>query len=217
MADIYFDPYPKNFGDLDTSNIMRVNLKSQWQPYVIGLAEDATIRPYQPETTPTPFQTWTEFGRDHVTALGHLVNWTHFEKEDNFVSQVYLEGFTYADAPMRDLVDLAASWIDPVALNLEGTRFSAIEGGHSKIERAYQISRHGSGDFVGLLEASEDRVAIKPVFVIHNWGEKEADTVLLDGKELVQGQDYRQGLEGTSLVVWLNRDLVKSSRIEIVE
>jgi hypothetical protein len=63
-----------------------------------------------------------------------------------------------------------------------------------------------------------DAKAIRPVFVVTGWGDREAK-VTLGGKALAQGTDVRTGLvqtlEGTDLIVTLGIDLAKQARIAI--
>ena len=61
---------------------------------------------------------------------------------------------------------------------------------------------------------------INPALVIKGWNSKTAATVQLDGKELVEGNGFRQGTyrdtDGTkTMVVWIENESTKPLNIEI--
>ena len=60
-----------------------------------------------------------------------------------------------------------------------------------------------------MLAGSERSPVLNPAFVLKNWGEADA-TLMLDGKAIPRGNDFRIGhrqtLEGTDLIVWIKTE-----------
>lgn len=215
FKNVSYSPYPSGFGKFESCNIMRINLKAEWKPYIIGRSENVTIRPYELESKATPFQSWTEEGRDHTTALAHMVNWTHFEKSDNFISQVYLEGMIHESTHISYLSDIANGWINPAKLTIISDGYKLLNDGYSEVDRAYHIQKVNGQDLTVRLEATNTQKVIKPVFVVENWGDQLANKILIEDKILIEGVDFRQGLEKDNLVIWFNQEYISSIVVNI--
>ncbi len=65
-------------------------------------------------------------------------------------------------------------------------------------------------------EASEDSPLINPAIIIKNWGNQLA-TLSINGKEIPDGTDFRQGIrkgpEGEDLIIWIRMDREKPVNI----
>jgi hypothetical protein len=117
-----------------------------------------------------------------------------------------LNGITKAAA--NALVPLASSWLQPAPLKLLTGAFKSE--GYLMAERAYVLTATGANSS-GLkfqLDASQTSPLHNPAFVIKGWGEAEAQ-LAIDGKRIPRSANFRYGfnrtLEGTDLVVWLQR------------
>ncbi|WP_105617312.1 hypothetical protein [Vallitalea okinawensis] len=79
----------------------------------------------------------------------------------------------------------------------------------------FDENRSYGQDLTVRLEATDTQKVIKPVFVVENWGNQLADSILVDDKILVEGVDFRQGLEDDNLVIWFNQEYVSSTVVNI--
>jgi hypothetical protein len=215
---ISYKPYPKDFGDFRDANIMLVNLKSEYKPFTIGMPYGSRIQPYWPEDDlPYVFQTWGDPPDEgYSTAFGHIVNYWHYRRTDNTLEQVYLQGMTNADDPVKEIVSYAWSWIAAPIIQMEGLELSYTVIKYDHAQRAYIVPRDDRGprDFEFTLEGDEDigefgapMWIISPAFIIKNWGESEVE-LKVNGNSMKVEKDFRIGYEethtGTDLVLWLN-------------
>lgn len=217
-ADMAFSPYPQfpsGFGEFETSNIMRINTRSEWRPFVVGMPDQITIRPYDIETVANPFQSWGEPEAGFATALAHMVNWRHFEQTQAYVSQVYLEGFVSEDRSAEDLARVANSWISPPDVRLTDAAFDVLP--YAPIERAFQLVRRADGDLTMEIEATENRPLHNPAFAILNWGVDMPESVIVGDEVLSAGEDVHWGLEDETLIVWMEYEARETAVISIIE
>jgi len=77
-----------------------------------------------------------------------------------------------------------------------------------------------SSDLELKLEASEESPVINPVFVIKNWGDKNAE-LTIDGKKIERGDNFRYGIErtldSTDLIVWIKTESTKLVTIKLAQ
>ena len=240
---VSYDPYPihqrpteeelyASFGEFRDANIVVVNTKSEYRPFVIARPDDVTVSPYAPDELPLPrvFQSWPRTpdpSRGYGTALGHIINWAHYQKTKNTLTQIYLSGWTNSRTPEAVLVPLAKSWLHPAEMRFpDETR--AIARGYDPAQRAYLIdSKTGAqpGVIHFKLAASERSPIMNPVFLINNWGTKGA-VLEIDGSVIDHGSRFRFGHYGTLdmddgrewkdvLVVWVQMNSFKPVRIRL--
>ena len=86
-------------------------------------------------------------------------------------------------------------------------------------ERAYVLTATGSTNALKFqLNASHDAPLVNPAFVVKGWGEAEVQ-LAVDGKTIPRGTEFRYGfnrtLEGTDLIVWLQRTAEKNVTITV--
>jgi hypothetical protein len=228
-ATISYKPYPEDFGDFRDANILLVNLKAEYKPFTIGMPYGVRVQPYWPEDDlPHVFQTWgNPPDRGYASAFGHFVNYWHYRRTDNTLEQIYLQGMTNAEEPVRELVFLAWSWIAPPRLWMEGVEMSYTVTTYDPAQRAYIISVKGEGQ-TGLeftLEEDEDigefgapmRI-VNPAFIIKGWERSDVE-IMVDGKTMQRGKDFRAGYEdtehGTNLIIWLKLRSSKPIRVTL--
>jgi len=114
--------------------------------------------------------------------------------------------------PFKDVVTLARSWESPPALTVKGGGFTG--GDYDRSERAYKLLAPAAGATSPLqcsVAASETSPVHNLALVIANWGDAEA-TLQIDGRAVARGPQFRYGfrntLEGTDLIVWIEADRV---------
>lgn len=240
---ISYDPYPihwrpteeelyASFGEFSNANIVVINTKSEYRPFVIARPDNVTVSPYTPDKLPLPrvFQCWPATPRPdqgYGMALGHIINWEHYQKTKNTLTQIYLSGWTNSRTPWTELLPRAKSWLHPAEMKFPDEK-QAMARGYDPAQGAYLIdSKTGtqSGVIHFELAASEDSPIVNPVFLVNNWGAKGA-VLEIDGSVMDYGSDFRLGHYGTLdvddgrawkgvLVVWVQMDSFKPVRIRL--
>jgi len=228
---ISYKPYPKDFGAFAAANIVIVNLKSQFKPFIISIPDGLEHEPYTPEgNLPHTFQTWMKKGgKDGYSAsLGHLLNWWHYRRTSNILEQVYLSGMTDNDDPKEDLIALAKSWLRPPQLIMKGVEPEYKKLIYDPSQRAYILTpeNKSTGSLEFSLEGYEKEDGhpdtpwiVNPAFVVKNWGKREA-VLTVNGKELKPGKDFRFGYEedqaGADLILWLKMKSDEAVRFSLL-
>jgi len=134
----------------------------------------------------------------------------------NWVNSLY--GMT--EKPIEELVLLARSWAQAPELKVMSGNIES--DGYDLSQRAY-ILEYRQADSPSLLEcklmASPESPVVNVCLYIKGWGDSGA-SVVLDGEALAHGKDYRLGyvhtLEGSDLVVWINRKYMQPVEISLV-
>jgi hypothetical protein len=230
---ISYDPYPTDFGDFRDANIMLYNLKSKYKPYTIAMPYGVRVQPYaQPagydffqlkprvnppaNTTAKPPTTPRGWGR----GLGHFLNYQFYRRDGNTLEQVYLNGWTNAADPVKELVSLTWSWIAAPRLQMEGVKPSYTDITYDPAQKAYIVPRgNGRGPIELKFSLVQDPESVRvkyvpetpnflvnPAFIVKDWGTGGVK-LTVDGKVIEHGKDFRIGYEdtptGTDLILWL--------------
>ena len=216
-------------------NILQVNLKAKYSPYVVVDPRHVAIDCYAGEIIRdrSMFPWWNHWpvsqqirsnGRwavapDRVShsSLAHIQSWQPFEETGTGITMLMLNGLT--DKWGAELLPLARSWLSPPALEVAGTGFRSE--GFDATEKAFVVSREGAATSQPLqvtLRASDQSPVVNPALVIRNWGLAPA-RVEIDGQAAPAGKDLRVGsvhrLEGDDLVVWIRKDATAPLRIAV--
>ena len=216
-------------------NILQVNLKAKYSPYVVVDPRHVAIDCYAGEIIRdrSMFPWWNHWpvsqqirsnGRwavapDRVShsSLAHIQSWQPFEETDAGITMLMLNGLT--DKSGAELLPLAKSWLSPPALEVMGAGFRSE--GFDATEKAFVVSREGAATSQPLqitLRAGEQSPVVNPALVIRNWGLAPA-RVEIDGQAAPAGKDLRVGsvhrLEGDDLVVWIRKDATAPLRITV--
>ncbi|MGI9428653.1 MAG: hypothetical protein ACR2NM_08355, partial [Bythopirellula sp.] len=163
------------------------------------------------------------------SSLMHL-DWDNYESDLDgpvvFLRKVLLHGMN-GGKDVRDLIPLAKYWETPPQAEVVGYGFSPAE--FDKSQKAYRLVRRISwidemvnrdddktvnqdADSVELhIEASAESPVINPCFVIERWPADATARLFVDGAEISDTSDFRQGIEKSwqdwevhnSLVVWI--------------
>jgi hypothetical protein len=219
---------PKKGDRWENANIQWVNLKSTWKPFQIVIPP-AAIRPYTGEKTYSMFEWWNHWPVQQVKSSGisatapdkaSHTSLSHIEgqivaKTDDTITKVMMHGLTNKSA--AELVTLAKSWLSPPKVELTGQGFQ--NEGYDLTQRAFLFTRTGSpAPFRSVFQASDGSPLFHPALVIKNWGDAQP-RLKVDGKPVMWGPDYRFGrvytLEGTNLIVWMNKEATKTVSVEI--
>jgi hypothetical protein len=216
-------------------NILKVNLKARFSPYVIVDPRNVAIDCYAGEIIRerSIFPWWNHWpvsqqirssGRwalapDRVShsSLAHIQSWQPYEETADGMTMLMLNGLT--DKPAEALLPLAKSWLSPPALEVEGGAFSGA--GFDPTERAYVVARtrtDGPARITATLRASKDTPAVNPVLRVRRW-DGPLPRVEIDGRLSPLGKDVRAGLlpglEGDDLVLWIRGEWTAPVRIAI--
>ncbi len=185
------------------------------------------------DPAPSPYGWWNHWpvaqipgdGRWVVTPdhpshfnLTTFVQWEDHARTSKTRSRIMLQGMTPKGA--ADLVPLAKSWLQAPKLEITG---GAYQGGAcDPAERAYIIQRTDAASQAALsfrIQASAAAPLLNPAIIIKNWGKRKAQ-LLMDGREIPHGKDFRQGIVsrpgGDDLILWLRLESRKSVEFSIV-
>jgi hypothetical protein len=216
-------------------NILRVNLKARFSPFVIVDPRNVAIDCYAGEIIRerSIFPWWNHWpvsqqirssGRwalapDRVShsSLAHIQSWRPYEETVDGVTMLMLNGLT--DKTAEALVPLARSWLSPPKMDVEGEGY--VGEGFDATERAFVIARRGQDGparVTVVLQASKDSPAVNPVLRVRHW-DSAVPRIEIGGRPVVDGKDVRAGLipglEGDDLVLWVRGEWTSPVRISI--
>jgi hypothetical protein len=216
-------------------NILRVNLKARFSPYVIVDPRNVAIDCYAGEIIRerSIFPWWNHWpvsqqirsnGRwalapDRVShsSLAHIQSWRPYEETPDGVTMLMLNGLT--EKPAEALLPLAKSWLSPPKMDVEGEGY--IGEGFDPTERAFVVARRGHegpARVTVTLRASKDSPAVNPVLRIRRW-DAGLPRVEIGGQPTSPGKDVRAGLipglDGEDLVLWIRGESTAPVRISI--
>ena len=213
-------------------NIQLVNMKSQWKPFQVVSADGASADIYNNENSYFNFLCWNHWpvaqiassdrpcvtsDRASHSSLSHLYG-KFYSKGENTATKIMMDGLT-TKSP-AELLPLAKSWLSPPKLKAEGSDFR--NDGYDPTQRAYVLTRTAAKSTERLsitFEASDASPILNPAIVIRNWG-NEVPRLEIDGKSAAWGKGCRIGyvhrLNGTDLVIWIQRQSVRSLDIQVI-
>jgi len=117
------------------------------------------------------------------------------------------------DKEAGELAPIAKSWLHAPELKLSGSGYTSK--GYDQPQRAYQLTCAKAGQPTPVsftLAASKDSPVVNLALVINGWGNDGA-TLTLNGKNILQGKDFRVGHRGgfqaDDLIVWLRAESTK--------
>jgi hypothetical protein len=198
-------------------------------PYFRTYAANMAGQGIRPDPVPTVYGWWNHWpvaqipgdGRWIVTPdkPGHFnlttfVQWKEYNKTENTKTRIMLQGMTKGKA--GELVTLAKSWLHAPEMVISSKGF---EGGiYDEAEMAYILEKtiNSNTPLEFIINGSEESPVINPAIIIKNWGNQPA-TLSIDGKNMIQGKDFRQGIrkgpDGDDLILWIR--LNRQSAVDI--
>lgn len=155
---------------------------------------------------------------DRASSFSISQNYPPHHQEDaktRWVAMLY--GATFGE-PV-DLVPLARSWARPPELRVVSG--AAENLGYDVSQRAYLFGRSADSDWSDLsleLLATPESPLVNASLIFEGWGDAGVEASI-DGERLESGTNfrtaYRKTLEGTDLLLWLERSSTEPVRIEI--
>ncbi|MSR55779.1 MAG: hypothetical protein EXS09_21255 [Gemmataceae bacterium] len=209
-----FTPYPRDFGEFSSANILVVNLKSRYKPFTIAMPHGVRTQPYKRDNSLVDgFQVWGPGEhRSYTVPIGHMINYGHYRKTEKTIEQVYLSGVIESKDPRKELVPLAWSWIVPPKVSMETEKPSYETEYYDPVQKAYVFDwKHDQKELEFELIADPDyygvaTTIVNPALVVGSWGNDPVE-VAIDDKAIKPGKNLRVGYEptpaGTSLILWL--------------
>jgi len=208
-------------------------VEGTWEsPYFRSYASHMARAGYRPDPVPSAYGWWDHWPVAQVPGDGRwvikpdrpshfnlttFVQWEDYEYTDRKRTRIMLQGMT--DKKADELVPLARSWLH--APEMEITSDAYTGGIYDQSERAYLIEKTDPGKLTPCtfeLAASKDSPLINPAIIIKNWGSQPA-TCSINGKQIVNGEDFRQGIrkgtDGEDLILWIPLDKQKPVKISI--
>jgi len=209
-----------HFGDGpgEKPNIMVVNLKSRVKPFqIFDMDCNFTCFAHEHRKDVSHFPWWNHWPVAQVPSDGRYCQAadraSHFSlawaspRPRKGADGTYVWAWMYGttDQEPKALTGLAKSWVYAPRLDLKTSGFSCE--GYDRTQRNYKLTRSDAQAKLSfVLQASDASPAHNPAFYIKQWGEQNPK-VIMDGRVLKQGQEYRIGhlpkLVGTDLVLWL--------------
>jgi hypothetical protein len=206
-------------------------LKSEWKPFQITPGQEASADIYGDEDTCSAFECWNHWpvaqiassdrpcvasDRASHSSLSHLY-WKMYSRDAGGETKILMDGLTTRSA--AELLPLAKSWIAPPALTVAGDRYQSQ--GYDPTQRAWVVAA-AAGRLASSLQltfaASEESPLFDPAVIIRNWGDGGA-RLWVDGQPEAWSRVFRaahvQHLDGTDLVIWIQKQSTQPVRIEI--
>ena len=221
-----FKPYPRDFGEFSSANILVVNLKSRFKPFTVAMPHGVRTQPYKRDNPLVEgFQVWGPGeNRSYTVPFGHMINYGHYRKTEQSLEQVYLSGMIESKDPKMELVPLAWSWIVPPKVSLELDEPSCTKRFYDPTQKAYVFDWKPTSDELSFdLLADPDyfgvpSTIVNPALIVRGWG-NGVPALEIDDKLAKPGDQFRFGHEtsdgGTNLVLWLNLKSEESVNVSL--
>ncbi|HZZ37859.1 MAG TPA: LamG domain-containing protein [Acidobacteriaceae bacterium] len=212
-------------------NIQMVNLKSNWKPFQIVAPDGASANIYNDEDTYYDFECWNHWpvariassdrpcvtdDRASHSSLSHLY-WRVYAHDEHTATKILMDGLTREATTA--LLPLARSWLSPSPLETQSAGYR--NDGYDPSQRAWVVTSTAtaSGKLSFIWQASAQSPLYDPAVVVHNWGDAKA-RLQLDGHPFAWGKSARVGyvhhLDGTDLVLWIERQSSVPVRVELI-
>ena len=212
--------YPKF--DLQDANIQLINFKSEYKPFLI-LREGGGFMVFNGEVRPeySHFPWWNHWPVAQIASDGRSAY-----APDRAAHSSLSWGLRHQDAamygmtnqPKETLVDLSKSWNRPPDIELSSSAYKY--DGYDYTQRAYVLKAMSANDRLNFdLLGSDESPIVNPAFVVNNWKWEKA-ILQIDGENMPEGMDFRQGIthsiDGSkTLIIWVKLKDYKSRNITI--
>lgn len=214
---------PENF------SIQKINLKSEYKPFTIVDSKNVGVQSYGGHAPGSHFNFWDHWPvsqtksdtraarsseRPSHTSLSHLM-WEPYSETEKSRTWIMMHGMT--NSGDEDLVNLAASWINPPELKLISSKYK--NEGYDKSQRAYVLSAEENNKELNfILSAEKNSPLVNPAFVIKGWGKNKVK-LKIDDKEIEKGANFKVGFvsseKGINLILWLKLESSKPVKMSL--
>jgi len=201
-------------------------------PFFRSYASKMAMPGYRPDPVPSAYGWWDHWpvaqipgdGRWVITPdrpshfnLTTFVQWKDYEYTGKTRTRIMLQGMT--DKEPEQLVPLAKSWLQAPEMEITSNGYKG--GYYDPSERAFLVEKEFPDDLTPcriVVNASEDSPLLNPAIIIRNWGNQLA-TLTIDGNNVAQGKDFRQGIRkgpyGEDLILWIRLNAQKPVKIRV--
>ena len=149
--------------------------------------------------------------------LTTFIQWEDYERTGKTRTRIMLQGMT--DKKADELVPLAKSWLHAPKMRISSDAYTG--GTYDQSERAYLVEKTDPDNVspcTFVLETSKESPLVNPAIIIKNWG-NQLSTLSVDGKKVLQGGDFRQGIRkgpaGEDLIIWIRLDSQKPVKMTL--
>jgi hypothetical protein len=143
--------------------------------------------------------------------------WEPYAVGKDSLTKIMLHGLT--DKDPQYLALLAKSWINPPKIEITSDGFEIDK--YDPTQLAYIIRQYQNQNqpLSWDVLATKESPMVNPAFIIQNWGSSETE-LIVNGKSLVRGTDYRTGLvetlDNNYLVVWIKMKSEERNSFSII-
>jgi hypothetical protein len=215
-------------------NIAVMNLKSEYDPFIIGPPSDemiiAAYNDVREFTRYSRFSWFNHWPMSYVISDGHHSHtidrttstsmfWmdtgeNFYGKRENMHSKIYLHGMTKNG--VEGLAEMAKAWLNPPDIKIiKGAK--NIE--FNKSQKAFIIDGDDS-DVRIVVHASREFPVLNPCFVIQDWKGGPKAEVEINGELISDGVKCKQGIVrdkkgNRQLIIWLDFESKKNTQFDI--
>jgi len=204
--------------DLANPLISMVNTKSKYKMYNV-YPTGSSVKTFDGHSRRSHFHWWNHFPVAQITSDGRGAlaadRAAHSSLVWGFPAKDFLM-YGLTDKPAKEPLPLARSWNNPPYITNSSGCGSE---GYEQSERAYYLS--ALADKVSFeLAGTQDRPVFNPCFIIKNWSKDSAAGLKVNGREVKQGRDFRQGVivdtQGSkNKIIWVKHRSDSSVRFEL--
>ena len=215
----------------EKANIHLINTKSQFKPFaIIAPQANAIFNVYNGElrSDVSMYPRWNHWPAAQKPSDGRYamsddnpshssltnINWDAYELTEDTHTKIMLHGLTNQKA--ENLRDLTKSWANPAPLKFAN---SSLVSTYDPTGRAHQIVANDKVSALNFsIEANAESPIDNPVFVVKNWGNREV-SLKMDNQIIPRSKafryGFRDGIEGTDLIIYLEKKSVKPVKISL--
>ena len=200
-------------------SISMVNTRSEYRFFNV-YPTGSSVEVFGGHSRGSKFHWWNHWPVSQITSDGRGARSCDRAAHSSLVWGVPEEEFLMyglTNKKAEELVPLARSWNDPPKIRkLQG----AVSTGYLQEQRAYTMQNEQN--MISLtFDGSDKSPILNPCFKIENWKTQTHAAIRVNGLEIPEGVDNRQGIirdaDGTqTLLIWLRMEETSPVKIEIV-
>jgi len=137
---IPFNPYPEDFGDFRDANIMLINLKSEYKPFIIGMPYGVRIQPTRLRVPYFCFSDWGKLLKNHILLHFAICLTIALQTDWQYTWTNLSSWYTNAADPQKELMALGGhdlwTWIEMNGVEPDYTFYT-----YDPAQKAYIVPR----------------------------------------------------------------------------